>query len=111
MNDLIYQVATEIQYRGYSSNTKQSYTSHLSRMTQFFGRPLEEVSCHELNAYFQQPAVRRLSRASISLQINSFAFLYKHVPKQPLKLDVTRLKHKTQPPDFLSQDDVAQLIS
>lgn len=110
MNDLISQVVTEIHYRGYSSNTKQSYTSHLIRMARFFGRPLDEVSCDELNSYFQHPSVRRLSYASIALQINSLAFLYKHVLKRPLALDVAMPRHKTQPPEFLSQSEVVSLI-
>lgn len=110
MNGLIQQVITEIQFRGYSSNTKQSYTSHLLRMTKYFGRPLDEVSCDELNTYFQHPSVRRLSYASIALQINSLAFLYKHVLKRPLTLDVVMPRQKKQPPDFLSQHDVMQLI-
>ncbi|WP_371194635.1 phage integrase N-terminal SAM-like domain-containing protein [Glaciecola sp. SC05] len=57
-------------------------------MAKFFGRPIDEVSCDELKTYFQHPSVRRLSYASIAPQINSLAFLYKHVLKQPLALDV-----------------------
>jgi integrase/recombinase XerD len=110
MNDLISQVVTEIQYRGYSSNTKQSYSSHLTRITKFFGRPLDKVSCDELNTYFQHQSVRRLSYASISLQINSLAFLYKHILKRVLTLDVAKPLHKKQPPDFLSKTEVVQLI-
>jgi len=91
MNDIINQVVTEINYRGYSSNTKQSYTSHLNRIARFLGRLLDEVSCDELNSYFQHPLVRRLSYASIALQINSLAFLYKHVLKRPLTLDVAAM--------------------
>lgn len=111
MNPLIKKVVDEIRYRGYSPRTEESYCSHLNRMTQYFGRSLDEVSCDELNAYFAQPSVRKLSRASISLQINSLAFLYKHVLKRPLQLDVVLPKRKTSSPDFLSREDVAQLIA
>lgn len=110
MNPLIKQVIDEIRYRGYSPRTVESYSSHLNRMTQYFGRSLEDVSCEELNAYFKQPSVRKLSRASISLQINSLAFLYKHVLNRPLTLDIVMPKRKTTVPDLLSRGDIAQLI-
>jgi site-specific recombinase XerD len=74
MNDLINQVVTEIQYRGYSSNTQQAYTSHLTRMTKFFGRSLAEVSCDELNTYFQHPSVRRLSYATYRCKLTAWRF-------------------------------------
>nr|WP_136252944.1 tyrosine-type recombinase/integrase [Ningiella ruwaisensis] len=110
MNDLVNQVLTEIQYRGYSDKTKVAYCCYLTRMTKFFGRSLDVVTCEELNTYFAQPCVRRLSYASISLQINSLAFLYKHILKRALTLDVVKPQHKKKPPEYLSRSEVTLLI-
>ena len=44
------------------------------------------------------------------MQINSLAFLYKHILKRPLTLDVVRPQHKKQPPEYLSRREVALLV-
>ncbi|WP_017445875.1 phage integrase N-terminal SAM-like domain-containing protein [Gayadomonas joobiniege] len=71
MNNLIQQVKTEIEYRGYSERTRLSYCGLLERITLAIGKPLNEASDEDLNAYFRQPFIRKLSKSSLLLQVNS----------------------------------------
>lgn len=110
MKTLIEQVRAEIQYLGYSKNTSQSYCSVLSKISRYFGKPLDEVSDDELNHYFKSPAIRRLSRSSIKMEINALYFLFKHILHRPLQLDITFPKPKRKAPTYLTRAEISKLI-
>ncbi|KPM74858.1 phage integrase N-terminal SAM-like domain-containing protein, partial [Pseudoalteromonas sp. UCD-33C] len=61
MNPLIEQVKTEIAYRGYSQRTCKSYCEHLLKLSHYFDKPLDLITDKELNAFFNDPAIRKLS--------------------------------------------------
>jgi len=88
MNTLIEQVKTEIAYRGYSQSTCKSYCEHLLKLSHYFNKPLDSITDEELNAFFNDPAIRKLSRASQKIQINSIWFLFKNILHRPLNLDI-----------------------
>jgi len=87
MNTLIEQVKTEIAYRGYSQSTCKSYCEHLLKLSHYFNKPLDSITDEELNAFFNDPAIRKLSRASQKIQINS---ILKILVK--IKIDNTKKK-------------------
>ncbi|CAH9058497.1 hypothetical protein PSECIP111951_01888 [Pseudoalteromonas holothuriae] len=64
MNKLIEQVKAEIHYRGYSDRTGKSYCAHLLKLSHYFNKPLDSITDDELNAFFKDPVIRTLSRAS-----------------------------------------------
>lgn len=111
MNNLIQQVALEIEYRGYSEKTKQSYCGHLERVTQHLGKPLDQVSDETLNTYFQRPEIRKLSRSSVLLIVNSIHFLFKNILHRPLKLDLVLPKTKQIAPEYFSKSEIRLLIA
>lgn len=111
MNTLIEQVRLEIAYRGYSSKTEKSYCDALQKVSRFFNKPLDKVSTDELNQFFKDPSTRRLSRSSQSLIINSLAFLYKHILKRALKLDVALPKAAFKAPAYISRSEIQALIA
>ena len=111
MDTLIEQVKTEIIHLGYSQRTCKSYCEHLLKLSHFFNKPLDSITDEELNAFFKSPAIRKLSRASQKLQINSIWFLFKHILHRPLNLDITLPKAKSQPPTYLSHQAILKLIN
>ncbi len=110
MNTLIEQVKTEIIYRGYSQSTCKSYCEHLLKLSHYFNKPLDLITDDELNAFFNDPAIRKLSRASQKVQINSIWFLFKNILHRPLNLDIALPKAKSRAPIYLSRDDMRRLI-
>lgn len=110
MNTLIEQVKTEITYRGYSERTCKTYCEHLLKLSRYFNKSLALITDEELNAFFQDPIIRKLSRASQKVQINSIWFLFKHILHRPLNLDITLPKAKLHAPKYLLRDDIRRLI-
>ena len=111
MNSLIAQVNTEIAYRGYSEQTGKSYCEHLLKLSRYFNnKPLDSITDEELNTFFKDPSIRKLSRASQKVQINSIWFLFKNILHRPLNLDITLPKAKSHPPTYLSRDDIRRLL-
>lgn len=109
-SQLIENVKQEIAYRGYSQSTCKSYCEHLLKLSNFYNKPLDLITDDELNAFFNDPAIRKLSRASQKLQINSIWFLFKHILHRPLNLDIALPKPKSRAPSYLSRDDILRLI-
>ena len=64
MNTLIEQVKTEIAYRGYSQSTCKSYCEHLLKLSRYFNKSLDLITDDELNVFFKDPVIRKLSRSS-----------------------------------------------
>ncbi|QTH70313.1 tyrosine-type recombinase/integrase [Pseudoalteromonas xiamenensis] len=110
MDPLIEQVRVEIGYLGYLESTAKSYCEHVQKLSRYINKPLAQVTDEELNAFFRTSAIRRLSRASQKLQINSIWFLFKHILKRPLNLDIALPKAKQQAPSYLSREDVRHLV-
>jgi site-specific recombinase XerD len=110
MNILIEQVKTEITYLGYSDKTRKSYCEQLLKLSRFFNKPLDLITDEELNTFFKDPSIRKLSLASQKLLINSIWFLFKHVLHRPLNLDIALPKAKARAPIYLSRDDIRRLI-
>lgn len=110
MNSLIEQVKTEIAYRGYSERTANSYCEHLRKLSHYFNKSLDLITDDELNAFFKAPAIRKLSRASQKLQINSIWFLFKNILHRPLNLDIALPKAKSRAPTYVSRDDIRRII-
>lgn len=110
MNILIEQVKTEITYLGYSDKTRKSYCEQLLKLSRFFNKPLDLITDEELNTFFKDPSIRKLSLASQKLLINSIWFLFKHVLHRPLNLDIALPKAKVRAPIYLSRDDIRRLI-
>ena len=110
MNTLIEQVKAEIAYRGYSQSTCKSYCEHLLKLSHYFNKPLDLITDDELNTFFKDPAIRKLSRASQKIQINSIWFLFKNILHRPLNLDIVLPKVKPRAPRYLSRDDIQRLI-
>lgn len=110
MDTFIEQIKEEIAYRGYSALTNTSYCEHLLKLRRYIKKPLNTITDEELNAFFKAPDMRKLSRASQKVQINSIWFLFKNILHRPLNLDITLPKAKTQIPAYLSRDDIRGLI-
>jgi len=110
MNTLIEQVKTEIAYRGYSQSTCKSYCEHLLKLSRYFNKSLDLITDDELNVFFKDPVIRKLSRSSQKVQINSIWFLFKHILHRPLNLDIALPKAKSHAPTYLSRDDIRRLI-
>lgn len=111
MNSLIAQVKTEIAYLGYSEHTSKSYCEHLLKLSRYYNnKSLDLITDEELNHFFKDPSIRKLSRASQKIQINSIWFLFKNILHRPLNLDIVLPKEAHKPPTYLSREDIRLLI-
>lgn len=110
MNILFEQIKQEIQYRGYSPRTSETYCKCLLKISNFFHKPLNEVTDDELNLFFHDPATRKLSRSTQVLLINSLNFLFANVLQRPLNLNVILPKKEIAPPNFLSREEIRILL-
>ncbi|MEI8654565.1 tyrosine-type recombinase/integrase [Pseudoalteromonas sp. Hal273] len=79
-------------------------------LSHYFNKPLDLITDDELNIFFKDPAIRKLSRASQKIQINSIWFLFKNILHRPLNLDIALPKAKPRAPTYLSRDDIRRLI-
>ena len=111
MNNLIQQVALEIEYRGYAQRTCESYCQHLKQLEKAVGRPLDELGNQDLNLYFARPEIRRLSRATLLIKLNSLNFLYKHVLHKEFDVNVVLPKPVQKKPDYLKKSEIERLIN
>ncbi|EWH08542.1 ISSod25 integrase [Catenovulum agarivorans DS-2] len=110
MNNLIQQVALEIEYRGYADKTRETYCQHLQQIEHYLGQPLDQVTEQDLNRYFASPAVRRLSRASVLIKVNSLNFLFKYILQKTFNIDIVVPKQRSKPPIYLTRNDIQSII-
>lgn len=110
MNNLIQQVALEIEYRGYADKTRETYCHHLQQIENYLGQPLSQVTEQQLNCYFASPAVRRLSRSSVLIKVNSLNFLFKYILHKSFRIDVVVPKQRSKPPVYLTREEIRSII-
>jgi len=112
MASLIQQLKDEITLRGYSQRTSVSYVCAINQINKYFNQALDTLDVSQLEEYFRYLNLnKKLSRSSISLQLNAVHFCFQHVLHRTFKINICLPKRKEKIPILLSRSDVQRIIS
>jgi integrase/recombinase XerD len=113
MTFLRQQMMDEMQLRGLSSRTQQSYLNAVRQLAEHYGKPPDQISQEELRRYFLHlMKEKKLSSSSCRVAHYGIRFFYVHTLGQgwPEDLVVRPLK-ETRLPVVLSVEEVQRLLS
>lgn len=115
MNILRQKLIDEIEVRGLSRNTKESYIGFVSRLARHYRRPPDRISDAELRAYLLHLLrEKKLGAGSLSIAVSALRFFYHHVLQRPTEAIETALPRMKKPvlrPRVYSPEQVAKLLS
>ena len=112
MSKLRQALHNEITLRGYSERTRESYVYAVERLAKYVDQPISTLTDKQLEQYFRYLALnKKLSRATILLQLNGIHFLYKHVLHKSFDIQVSWPKQRQKIPELLSKAEVKAIIA
>jgi integrase/recombinase XerD len=114
MNTLRQKLIDEIEVRGLSRNTKDSYIGYVSRLARHYHRPPDQITDAELRAYLLHLLREKKNGAStVCLAVSALRFFYRHVlkrPTEPIETALPRMKQPVRRPRVYSPEQVAKLL-
>jgi integrase/recombinase XerD len=113
MTPLRQRMLEDMQLRGLSARTQESYLGAVRQLAQHYGKPPDQLTEEELRQYFLYLRnAKRVSRSTTTIALCAFKFLYEQTLKRPWPmLDFIRPPHQTKLPIVLSVDEVRQVLS
>lgn len=105
-------VLVEMRLRGFSPRTHESYIHALEELARFYLRPLDRLSCREVQGFLDHLiTVRKLAWATINVYFSAYRFLYEQVLRRPAKaFSIPPRGRSGKRPGILSRDEVRRLI-
>ncbi|WP_076543277.1 site-specific integrase [Shewanella sp. UCD-KL21] len=105
----------EISLRRYSERTRNSYLYAINQLENYLEQQgeaaIDSVSDGQLTAYFRYLNLdKRLSRATIKLQLNGIHFYFEHILKRQFSINVCLPRPSQKLPQVLTQQDIGQLL-
>jgi len=103
----------QMRLRGFSPRTHESYIHALEQLWAFHKRPLERLSCEEVQRFLDEViTVRKLAWATVNVYFSAFRFLYEQVLKRKShEFSIPPRGRSRTRPRILSRQEVATLIS
>jgi site-specific recombinase XerD len=103
----------EMQIRNYSEKTIRSYIASISKLTQFFNQPAEEITINQFKDFLHHRII--VDKVSVSL-INQSISAFKIIQQDILKRDwesikIKRPRRERKLPVVLSVGEVASMIN
>ena len=84
MNTLRQKLIDEIEVRGLSRNTKESYIGFVSRLARHYSRSPDQISDAELRAYLLHLLrEKRNGAGTLCIAVSALRFFYRHVLQRP----------------------------
>jgi site-specific recombinase XerD len=115
MNILRQKLIDEIEVRGLSRNTKDSYLGYVSRLARHYRRSPDRISDAELRAYLLHLLREKKNGAgTLCLAVSALRFFYHHVlqrPTEAIETALPRMKKPVRRPRVYSPEQVAKLLS
>ncbi len=113
MTPLRRRMIEDMQLRGLSARTQDSYLGAVRQLAQHYGKPPDQLTEEELRQYFLYLRNhKRVSRSTTTIALCAFKFLSEQTLKRPWPmLDFIRPPHETKLPVVLSLDEVRQVLS
>ncbi len=105
-------VELRMRLRGFSPRTHESYIHALEELTQFYGLPLDALTCEEVQRFLDHLiTVRKLAWATINVYFSAYRFLYEQVLGWPGKrFSIPPRGRSRTRPGVLSPEETRRLI-
>ncbi|MEI7902878.1 MAG: site-specific integrase [bacterium] len=105
-------VLLQMRLRGFAVKTVDAYIHALEQLWEFFKRPLERLSCEEVQRFLDEIiTVRKLAWATVNVYFSAYRFLYEQVLKQPPHtFSIPRRGRSGTRPGVLNREEVERLI-
>jgi len=104
----------EIEVRGLSRNTQESYIGHVFRLARHYGRSPDKISDEEVRAYLLHLLREKKNSAdTLCIAVSALRFFYRHVLQRPTETIETALPRMKKPvvrPRVYSPEQIAQLL-
>ncbi len=111
MNNYHQQLRDEINLRGYSDKTLQSYTYVFKKLSEYFDIPIETLTDAQLQSYFLYLNTdKHSSRATILLHLNGVHFFFQHVLHRTFNIDICLPKAHQKIPELLTRNEVLSIL-
>jgi integrase/recombinase XerD len=112
MTSLRQRMIADMQLRGLSERTQETYVRAVRQLAEHYGVSPEQLSTEEVRQYFLFLLTeKRLSRASCTIALCAIKFLYAQTLQRPWEpLDLIRPARAKTLPVVLSADEVWQII-
>jgi site-specific recombinase XerD len=106
------QMIEQMQLRGFSSRTIDSYIGCIIKLTSYYNKSPDLLTDEELRSYYHYQIVdKQLSKPWVSLSISALKFLYTQVLKREWnRLTVPRPKRPHTLPQVLSIEEVRAVL-
>ena len=113
MTSLRQQMTDEMQLRGLSPRTQQSYLNAVRQLAEYYRKPPDQIGGEELRQYFLYLMnEKQLSPSSCRVAHYAIRFLYVQTLSQSWPEDlVIRPQKETKLPDVLSVDEVQRILN
>jgi len=112
MSPLRKSVELEMRLRGFSPRTHQSYIHALEELARFYWRPLDTLSCAEVQVFLDHLiSERKLAWSTINVYFSACRFLYEQILKRPVKdFSIPRRSRTRRRPGVLSPQEVVRVL-
>lgn len=103
----------DIQLRGLSGNTLDSYTTHVGIFLNHCKKPIEKLNEMDVRSFLGHLIVeKKLSPGTVNVYSASIRFFFAVTLNRTMNyLQIPRLKRPKKLPEILTRDEVAELIS
>jgi integrase/recombinase XerD len=114
MTPLRQKLIDELEVRGLSRNTQESYLGHVSRLAKHYRRSPDQISDEELRVYLLHLLRDKKNKAgTLCIAVSALRFFYLHVLKRPTEVIETALPRMKKPvlrPRIYSPEQVGRLL-
>lgn len=114
MNTLRQKLIDEMEVRGLSRNTKESYIGFVSRLARHYRRPPDKISDDELKAYLLYLLrEKRNGPGTLCIAVSALRFFYGRVLQRPTEAIETALPRMKKPvlrPRVYSPEQIGRLL-
>jgi len=103
----------EMQIRNYSEKTIRSYIASISKLTQFFNQPVEEITIHQFKDFLHHRIiVDKVSVSFVNQSISAFKIIQQDVLERDWEsIKIKRPRRERRLPVVLSVGEVASMIN
>lgn len=112
MENVIQKLLLDMQLRGMSPSTQQSYSTCVKIFQSFHGKPVEELGEDEVREFLQYLLKeKKLSTGTVNIYNSALKFLYEVTLQRDWNIkNIPRLKHSRRLPAILSHMEVQSLF-
>ncbi len=112
MSALRHKMMEDLQLRGLSARTQESYLQAVSQLARYYRKPPDQIDEEELRQYFLYlKNVRHLSRSTQTLALCGIKFFFEHTLERPWHLlEFARPAKENKLPVVLSVEEVKRVL-